>query len=162
MCSWEGVKCMTKMNISTWKEFRVGDLFDVYNGKKYPKDKRILGDLHLVSNTVFNNGIDMYIEERNDSVYSNFISVAYGSGTGVAFYHSGRHFVGETVMALVPRFDMSENIGEFVSVILTSYGKQYFTYDKKPKVDEYRTSMMIMLPATENGEPDWSHGKLYS
>lgn len=152
---------MGVIDTSQWKEFRLGDLFDIYNGKKYVSHQRVVGDLPLVSNSSVNNGVGDFIAEREDNVWSNFITVAYGSGTGVAFYHSDRVFVGETVMALVPKFSLTKSIGLFIAACLTSYGVETYKYERKPKVDEYRKSVVLSLPATPDGQPDWAYMDAY-
>ena len=156
-----------RIDATDWKEFKLGGdsietgLFRVYNGTKYVKSQRREGPLPLISNTGMNNGEDSYIEDRPDSVYKNFITVAYGSGTGISFYHSNRCFVGETVMGLVPNFKLTPNIGLFLVAILNEYGASHYAYDRKPKVNEYRNIVHIKLPATPDGDPDWNYMDAY-
>lgn len=152
---------MSAVSVQGWKEFRLGDLFDVFNGKKYVTHKRTPGSLPLVSNSTADNGIGDFIADRPDNVWSNFISVAYGSGTGIAFYHKQKAFVGETVMALVPKFNMTPSVGIFIAGVLTRYGADTYKYERKPKVDEYRTEVTIMLPAIPDGSPDWAYMEQY-
>ena len=152
---------MSIIDTKAWKEFRLGDLFDVFNGKKYVTHKRTPGSLPLVSNSTADNGIGDFIADRPDNVWSNFISVAYGSGTGIAFYHKQKAFVGETVMALVPKFNMTPSVGIFIAGVLTRYGADTYKYERKPKVDEYRTEVTIMLPAIPDGSPDWAYMEQY-
>ena len=152
---------MSIIDTKAWKAFRLGDLFDVFNGKKYVAHKRTPGSLPLVSNSTADNGIGDFIADRPDNVWSNFISVAYGSGTGIAFYHEQKAFVGETVMALVPKFNMTPSVGIFIAGVLTRYGADTYKYERKPKVDEYRTEVTIMLPATPDGQPDWAYMDAY-
>ena len=149
------------VDTSVWKAFKVGDLFEVFNGKKYVTHTRVPGPLPLISNSAVDNGIGDFIAARLDNVWSNFISVAYGSGTGIAFYHEKAAFVGETVMALVPRFDMTSNVGLFIAAVLTRYGVETYKYERKPKVDEYRSKVSIELPATPDGTPDWAYMEQY-
>lgn len=149
------------VDTSAWKAFKVGDLFEVFNGKKYVTHTRVPGPLPLISNSAVDNGIGDFIAARLDNVWSNFISVAYGSGTGIAFYHEKAAFVGETVMALVPRFDMTSNVGLFIAAVLTRYGVETYKYERKPKVDEYRSKVSIELPATPDGAPDWAYMEQY-
>ena len=149
------------VDTSVWKAFKVGDLFEVFNGKKYVTHTRVPGPLPLISNSAVDNGIGDFIAARLDNVWSNFISVAYGSGTGIAFYHEKAAFVGETVMALVPRFDMTSNVGLFIAAVLTRYGVETYKYERKPKVDEYRSKVSIELAATPDGAPDWAYMERY-
>ena len=147
------------INMKEWRKFKISDLFDVYNGKKYPKQKRITGDLPLISTSAFNNGISDYIEDRKDSTYSNIITVAYSGSVGATFYHKNKVFVGETVIALVPKKILSEYSAIFICAILKENNKKY-DYQYKIKVLTYGDDT-IMLPVTANGDPDYDFMDAY-
>ena len=56
---------------------------------------------------------------------------------------------------------MTPNIGMFIAAVLTRYGVETYKYERKPKVDEYRSKVSIELPATPDGEPDWAYMENY-
>lgn len=140
------------LNSVKWEDFKIGDLFNIINGIKYPKSDRTSGNLPLVSTTAENNGISDYIAQR-DEIYSNILTVAYSGSVGATFYHEKNVFVGETVFALVPKFELNKYIGMFLCTILNHNNKKY-DYGRKiigsRYVDEY-----ISLPSI-NGNPHWS------
>lgn len=148
------VKQSSSLNLNSvkWDDFKIGDLFNIVNGIKYPKSDRTSGNLPLVSTTAENNGISDYIAQR-DEIYSNILTVAYSGSVGATFYHEKNVFVGETVFALVPKFELNKYIGMFLCTILNHNNKKY-DYGRKiigsRYVDEY-----ISLPSI-NGNPHWS------
>ena len=152
-------KSQTKIDTSNWKKFKVGELFDVTNGKKYPSSIRQTGELPLISTTANNNGISDYIKDRNDGVYSNCITVAYSGSVGATFYHKEKVFVGETVIALLPKFKMNQYSGLFICSILSKINSK-FSYTQKIKVLQYKNEA-ISLPVTPEGTPDFDYMENY-
>ena len=149
----------TKIDTSNWKKFKVEELFDVTNGKKYPSSIRQTGELPLVSTTANNNGISDYIKDRNDGVYSNCITVAYSGSVGATFYHKEKVFVGETVIALLPKFKMNQYSGLFICSILSKINSK-FSYIQKIKASQYKNEA-ISLPVTPEGTPDFDYMENY-
>ena len=152
-------KPQTKIDMSNWKKFKVGELFEIANGKKYPSSIRQTGELPLISTTANNNGISDYIKDRNDGVYSNCITVAYSGSVGATFYHKEKVFVGETVIALLPKFKMNQYSGLFICSILSKINSK-FSYTQKIKVLQYKNEA-ISLPVTPEGTPDFDYMENY-
>ena len=155
----EKVNKMTQVDTSKWKKFKVGELFEIANGKKYPSSIRQTGELPLISTTANNNGISDYIKDRNDGVYSNCITVAYSGSVGATFYHKEKVFVGETVIALLPKFKMNQYSGLFICSILSKINSK-FSYTQKIKVLQYKNEA-ISLPVTPEGTPDFDYMENY-
>lgn len=134
----------THLDVTKWKVFKLGKLFTFENGKKYPKSARESGGLPLVSTSAENNGVSDYIATRADHVHSNFLTVAYSGSVGATFYHEQDVFVGETVLALLPTFDMTRYIGMFISTVMNFENYRY-SYGRKIKSTEYGDTT-IKLP----------------
>lgn len=134
----------THLDVAKWKEFKLGKLFTFENGKKHPKSARESGGLPLVSTSAENNGVSDYIATRADHVHSNFLTVAYSGSVGATFYHEQDVFVGETVLALLPTFDMTRYIGMFISTVMNFENYRY-SYGRKIKSTEYGDTT-IKLP----------------
>lgn len=141
------------MNTNNWKEFKIGDLFTLKNGIKYPSYDREPGDLPLISTTDQNNGVSDYIKDRPEK-YKNILTVAYSGSVGATFYHENYVFVGETVFGLIPKFELNKNIGLFLCTILRKHNEIY-TYGRKIIGTRY-VNDVIKIPATSSGEPDWN------
>lgn len=121
---------------------------------------RIKGNLPLVSTSSQNNGISDWIYTRQDSVYSNIITIAYSGAVGSTFYQEQSVFVGETVMALIPKFKLNPLIGIYLCTCMKQINRKY-SYSKKMKVKEYGNER-ILLPTTEQNQPDWAYAETYA
>lgn len=146
------------MNISGWKTYKIGDLFALVNGIKYPSYDREPGSLPLVSTSDQNNGISDYIADRPEK-FKNLLTVAYSGSVGATFYHDNYVFVGETVFGLLPKFNLNKNIGLFLCSILRKHNEVY-TYGRKIIGSRYIYDT-IKLPSLANGEPDWNYMDKY-
>lgn len=134
-----------------WHEFKIGELFSLKNGIKYPSYDREQGVLPLVSTTSTNNGISDYISNRPEK-YNNILTVAYSGSVGATFYQEKEVFVGETVFALVPKFKMNKYIAMFLCTIMNFHNFKY-TYGRKIIGTRYIDDV-IKLPTLDNN-PDW-------
>ena len=139
--------------------FNIGELFEIAIGKNYPSIVRQTGELPLVSTTAKNNGISDYIEDRNDGVYSNCITVACSGSVGATFYHEGKVFVGATAIALLPKFKMNQYSGLFICSVLSKINSK-FSYIQKIKASQYKNET-ISLPVTPEGTPDFDYMEDY-
>ena len=153
-------KSMLDLNIENWKEVKIGEIFDIKNGIKYPAEYRESGDMPIVTTSSVNNGITDYIKERDDGSYSNFLTVAYSGSVGVTFYHERKVFVGETVFALIPKVEFNKYIGLFLACILTFFNKKY-DYGRKIIGSKYLDES-IKLPVTPDGVIDWMYIEKYT
>lgn len=153
---------MIQIDTASWKEFRIGDLFNVFNGKKYVTQHRLAGDIPLVSTSAIDQGISDHVSFPQGSGYethSNILTVAYSGSVGATLYHPGTVFVGETVMGLSLRAEYGElsiPTGLFLASVLNRLFTRY-TYNNKVKVREVQKKLFVPLPATESGDPDWAY-----
>ena len=150
-------KIIPTLKIENWREFKVGDLFNIINGIKYPADWREKGDLPLVSTSASNNGISDYITTRPEK-YKNILTVAYSGSVGITFFHKNDVFVGETVFALIPKFDNNVYIAMFLCTIFNFHNKKY-GYGRKIIGSRYIFDT-IKLPAKGN-TPNWTYMENY-
>lgn len=152
----------TEIDVSEWKEFPIGELFNVHNGQKYPRARRAEGPTPLVSTSGFNNGVTDFVNIAVDPklvTRTNIITVAYSGSVGATFYHPGEVFVGETVMALGLRDEfppLNLTTGLFLSAVIRAELTR-FTYTEKVKVSDVQQVLSIPLPSDTTGNPDWKY-----
>lgn len=156
-----------KIDTSMWKAFRVGELFETHTvGKKthVPTGGAVAqkllfdGSTPRVTVSGVDNGVVGYFDDvdvPNYRMYENFISVSF---LGTVFYQEQRTSVDMKVHVLI-RDDLNALRGLFlVSVIRAaladcSYADQ-ITSALLPE-------LMLMLPATPDGDPDWVFMEAY-
>ncbi|WP_162502690.1 restriction endonuclease subunit S [Treponema endosymbiont of Eucomonympha sp.] len=146
------------LQLKQWKEFRLGDLFNIVNGIKYPAEWRKSGSLPLISTTAINNGVSAYIADRAEK-YQNILTVAYSGSVGATFYQGRKIFIGETVFGLIPKFSLNKYIGIFLCSILNFYNKRY-DYGRKIIGTRY-VNDILKLPATLENTPNWQFMENY-
>ena len=151
------------LNVSEWKEFRVGDLFQVELAKGDIKFNEVDdGDIPLVSSGESNNGVVGYIDSFGDGKSeifpANRITVDM---FGNAFYQNEPFFAVShgRVNILNPKFNLTKNIGLFVSTIIKQ--EQYkFSYGRAV-YSGVAENMSIVLPVNSDGNPDWQFMENY-
>ncbi|MFJ2980731.1 restriction endonuclease subunit S [Curtobacterium sp. NPDC087082] len=150
------------LDTTAWREFKVGELFEVVNGRKYPLSWRVPGKIPLVSTSAAGNGISDMVSFPDWSDYTthaDVLTIAYSGSVGSTFYHREPVFIGETVMGLLPKGVTrlgSEGVGLFMSAVIEAAMRE-FTYTMKVKVSDVRDRISIPLPVTSTGDPDWEY-----
>ena len=111
-------------NIDSWREFKVGDYFDVYLSSGDLKiDECELGNIPLVSSGTTNNGIVGYIDEKGDGkaqiFKANSITVDMFCN---AFYQNNDYYAVShgRVNILYPKFKCNPFIGCFICSIINN------------------------------------------
>lgn len=151
------------LNIDKWKEFKIGDLFDVELSKGDIKlDDMSVGDIPLVSSGETNNGVVGYIDKNGDGkaeIFSDnritvdmFCNVFYQDTPFYAVSH-GR------VNILNPKFGLTKNIGLFIATIIKQ--EQYKYSYGRAVYSNVIANMVIKLPVTREGTPDWQFMENY-
>ena len=152
------------VDISNWKEFNLGDLFDIKLAKGDIQPNLVSeGKIPLVSAGNENNGIVKYIDSNGDGVSEMFCSGCITiSMFGKAFYQTEPFYAVShgRINILEPRYDISENVGLFLSTIINrlflgKYG--YATMCTRTRIEKEA----ILLPAKSDTEPDWEYMEAY-
>lgn len=153
------------MNLNThlWKEFTIGDYFDVYLSSGDLKiDDCEPGNIPLISSGSTNNGIVGYIDEKGDGkaqiFKANCITVDMFCN---AFYQNGDFYAVShgRVNILCPKFKCNLQIGLFICSIIK---KEQFKYSYGRAVYSSEIARMIIkLPSAPDNEPDWNYMEQY-
>lgn len=154
--------CMN-LNTPLWKEFTIGDYFDVYLSSGDLKiDDYEPGNIPLISSGSTNNGIVGYIDEKGDGkaqiFKANCITVDMFCN---AFYQNEDFYAVShgRVNILCPKFKCNLQIGLFICSIIK---KEQFKYSYGRAVYSSEIARMIIkLPSTPDNEPDWNYMEQY-
>ena len=156
---------MTAIDTSSWKEFRIGNLFDIRPTIAYKKSNSELfeqcGDIPVLSNSAMNNGIGGYnglcaTEQGNIITFSDTTT-----GSDTMFYQA-KPFIGYShVQGMYPKnFVLNENIALFlISIMRRTFGSDFDYANKFTRSLVSETK--ILLPAAESYEPDWGYMEKY-
>lgn len=155
------------IDTSAWKEFKISDLFDVKNSKSI-SDKRGLdfdenNPYDFIGRTPINNGIQGKIVkqgfEPNDE---NTFSVTQ-IGEKLCLFRDNKWYACQNIFLLTPLYSELVTIRFFICCIVTKTLKVVFgedAYSSYPTKDTL-SDMMVKLPATSEGQPDWNYMESY-
>ena len=149
------------IDTSSWKEFRVGDYFEVTHGTFKAKSESVdEGGTPHITTTQYNNGIGYYVKEQMFPAHC--ITVASDGCQGASFYHTYPISASNIVSVCVPHDDvpMNETIGNFLCSLFRKEGEKYSWGGFKYSVDRVRETR-LHLPATSDGQPDWDYMESY-
>lgn len=145
------------LNVSSWKEFVIGDYFDVLLSAGDLKiDDCEVGDIPLVSSGSTQNGIVGYIDEKGDGKAQIFKGNCITVDMFCNAFYQNQDFYAVShgrVNILYPKFKCNLQIGLFICSIIK---KEQFKYSYGRAVYSSEISnMIIKLPSTTDGLPDW-------
>lgn len=154
------------IDTSNWKEFRVGDLFDIHPTKAYKLTNAQLlddGDYPVIANSAYNNGIGGY-STKEPTEKGNMVTFSDTVDANTIFYQPN-DFVGYPhVQGLYPLIYEDKwneyTYSFFVSVFRCSAISKGFDYGNKFRRD-IAVDLIIKLPATSDGQPDWDYMESY-
>ena len=153
---------MTDIDTSTWKEFKISDLFEIKKVKGKTIKEYESGSIPYVSGTSSNNGVINKVSSLgNDISEGNCLTV--DPITGFTAYQEedfiGRGFSGASIVALYNENLTRENAEFFCAVIYkkihesASYSNLYNT--------KRLADVTILLPAKEEYVPDFDYMESY-
>ena len=148
------------LNISEWKEYRLGDLFEIKKGKRLTSEDQTEGTTPYIGAIDSNNGVSNYIGQATIHE-GNTISLSYNGSVGQAFYQPIPFWATDDVNVLYFRdktISFNRNMALFICTILKQ--EQYrYCYGRKWVLDSMNETM-VKLP-TKGDKPDWSYMEKY-
>jgi hypothetical protein len=141
---------------SEWKEFRIGDIFDVFTGSLLDIKTLKNGKIPRISVTNENNGILDYFDSENSNNarhFENFISVNF---FGQCFYHPYKASLEMKVHVLkLKNREFNKNLGLFFSSILNKTLENKFTYSKQLSSSKLKNDDIKIILPTKNNKIDF-------
>lgn len=140
---------------SGWKEFRIGELFDIVKGTRLTKANMIPGDIRFIGSSAMNNGCTAMVGNTENMHPANTITVCYNGSVGETFYQDQPFLASDDVNVLYPKFDMTKEIALFIAPLIKSVSARYNYVDKWKQEDMIADA--IELPVDASGKPDWAY-----
>lgn len=153
---------MAKIDIGEWAEFTVGELFTL-QGIKQAKSQKMIPTVDpsdgvpYVVQSQYNNMVSRYVDKQwlvdhNEApVEGN--AIVLGVTLNACSYQPDEFGASQVITARSPYLNQWN--GFFIASVLRLYIEQ-FDYQEKPGLEKYK-ALVIKLPATANGEPDWAY-----
>lgn len=169
--SFRGASRTVRMNldISSWKEFRLGNLLDVQSGKGITKEEieDHPGSFQAIQSGEENMGIlgtidrEYCIQKEYTMTDEMCLTVARSGTSGYVSYHPDGCVVGDSAKMLVLKNNNAKNayVYLFLRTILEANRYKY-SYGRKVTNTGYRDTI-LKLPVIADGSPDWEYMEQY-
>lgn len=161
------IEASTKnIDISSWKDFHLYDLFYVDPGTKLDKSKMKIVNptIDFVGRANANNGVTIQVDEIEGLIpfeAGNLTLSLGGEYLGSCFIQDNDFYTSQNVNVLIPKTEMSLNCKLFISTVIFKESRTHY----KAFIDELnrhvKTDFSFKLPVTENAEPDWDYMEKY-
>ena len=166
-----GATDMATIDTSTWKLFKLSDLFEKVEVEKirgkasdFPIKKSNTYNIPLITAGIDNQGVGRYAKESEcPTIIENVITIsANGANTGATFYHEDKIAILQDAYAIdlidgaIPNKEVGLFLANNISKVL------YGNFDWSNKAGWHRIKdLEIKLPVTEVEEPDWVYMHQY-
>lgn len=156
------------INVTQWQRFHLYDdeLFDIDMGTKMDKAKmtELNPEVNFVGRANNNNGITACIDKiEGVEPYAagNMTLSLGGEYLGSCFIQPDVFYTSQNVVVLVPKWDMSFEVKQFISAMIFKESRLYY----KAFVDELnrhiKTDFTFLLPVEADNKPDWKYMEQY-
>lgn len=151
------------LNVETWKEFHIGDLFTPQYGVNLELVNCTLSDspdaINFVARTAVNNGVVAQVEriEGIEPQKAGNITCASGGSVLSTFVQTKDFYSGRDLYLLIPKEEISIEAKLFCCTIITK-NKYRFNYGRQ--ANKTLSELVIKLPE-KNNKPDWSFMERY-
>lgn len=149
------------LDVDSWKEFCLGDIFDIKKGKRLTSDDQTDGNTPYIGAIDSNNGVANYIGQK--AIHDgNTISLSYNGSVGEAFYQPNPFWATDDVNVLYFRPENNIVFNKYIALFFCAILRQEkyrYSYGRKWVLDSMRTTT-IKLPVN-NGKPDYAFMERY-
>lgn len=149
-----------KLDIMSWGEYKLQDLFDFSKGKRLTRQDMIPGNTNYLGAISENNGIREKIE--TDFFWKpNCITVNYNGSVGEAFYQDKPFWASDDVNVLYAKtwWKMNKYNALFIITVIKA-NKYRFGYGRKWTLEKMKNST-IKLPRRNDGKPNFNYMEQY-
>lgn len=149
---------MKKINVTNWKNYKIADLFKIYNSKAYHM-KDIMetkeGGLAYITRSKFNNGLKCYVERKDNYKINPANTISFGAENADFFYQDKEYITGNKMYYIDTSF-LSKNSCLYLKTILQKTFTDNYSFSDG-MIPAKIKDCYIKLPANSNGNPDWNY-----
>ena len=139
-----------------WKAYRLSQIGAIQSGRDIYACDRMDGPVPYITSGSQHNGIGYFVGNENETLDSGYIALNRNGAVGKAFYHPYRSLMGNDCRKLHAKAaDGNDHIGNFLAFCI-SRQRGCFSYSRKLGTERAK-ALSIMLPSSENGDPDYAY-----
>lgn len=151
-----------KVDTREWREFRVGELFDIKRPAARSEKKYCEGEINYVSSGAFNNGVANKLMPLPNELLDRGGCITVSPLDGSSFYQEedflGRGGSGASILILY-NSHLNRNNALFICSVIRSSANGFGYTDLLN--GENLKSLTIKLPMDKTGQPDWAYMEKY-
>jgi len=145
-----------------WREFFIGDIFDVKRPKPRTERQYQAGEIPFIASGNINNGVVRFCNTQDDECLDEKNCITVSPVDGSAFYQGfnflGRGGAGSSILLLY-NDHLNKYIGLFISRVIRHTCSKY-NYGRMGNQESIRREK-ILLPVDEDGNPDYAYMEWY-
>lgn len=153
-----------KIDVTTWGEFRVGDLFELVRGKCSKTTGLLDGNIPYVGCTNINNGVMAFYDvEQNKISQGNCICfIGNGNGSAGEQIYRKEKFLCSSGNVCGYMNNLTPNIAHFIVSVMDAQqnATKEFSHANGRTLKKL-SQQIIKLPIDANGHPDWNYMEQY-
>ena len=145
-----------KINVEKWKDFKIGDLFDIISPKVYHTKHVTKSDdgIPYIVRSKYNNGMKYRVENKEEYILNPGGTISFGAENATFFYQA-EEFISGRDMYYIDTRSLSKNCALFIITCLQRITDKYsYNYGLFPKLLKEE---VIKLPVTKEEQPDWNY-----
>ena len=154
---------MNKIDIASWQEYKISDLFlDLERGKCPIFRNMAPGRVPVIAASMYNQGITGYYDIQPK--YSNKITVSLnGVGSGYFSFHPYPFSANSDCGILHEKIKLSRHTALYLCGVLNRIGEKYGYGEKVTKDKLFKESIKLPSKLNTQGkyEPDWQYMERY-
>lgn len=153
---------MNKIDTSSWKEFKIGDLFMVSRPASRSQADYENGNVPFVASGNYNNGVLKYLQPKENEKLEKGNCITVSPVDGSSFYQKddflGRGGAGSSIILL---YNDNLNLynGYFIATVIRNVCSKYL-YNNMGNKDSIKEEK-IKLPVDDTGNPNWLYMEEY-
>jgi len=154
------IKKETKINLSSWKKFKLTELFNYKRGKRYKKGDHTSGKIAYISSSAKDNGIDNFVNPPSHlPIYEDCITIANSGSVGTCFYHNYKFVASDHVHVLwLKDMNLKREMALFLITTLEQ-NKSKFMFNKE--ISESTMKEVEFFLPTKDNNPNWEYMENY-
>lgn len=156
----------SKIDVSSWGDFRIGDLFTVRASKSVNKtylNFDINGEYDFIGRTSTNNGVQGKLNKLNFEPNDKETYSVSQIGDNVCQYRENKWYSSQNIFILTPLNDEMNKAHKFITTLMTNTLKTVYGEDAYSHYPTLKTlkQMILKLPIDSKGNPDWQYMEEY-
>ena len=156
---------MSKIDTSSWKEFKLADIAKLENGNKLDIGKmtQLSPSINFVSRTAKNNGVSSIVDkiEGIEPYPAGCLTLAFGGSVGSCFLQEKPFYTGQNVGVIMFSEEISLEAKRYIATSLGNKCKLSYQAFGNEINRHFKTDLSVKLPAIETYEPDWQYMEEY-